>query len=90
MITFFNLRSLLLIVAMEATDPIGPSDVAQMDLDELKSTNRRIELDSDELEFPSMTHHMTVRGKLEALVDKDVINYTEMQSVYDRWKGNKQ
>lgn len=61
-----------------------------MDLDELKRTNRDIDIDADNLEFPSMAHHMTVRGKLEALVDKGAITYDEMESVYERWTESKQ
>ena len=72
-----------------STQTLTTSDVVGMDLDELKRTNKEIEIDPDEIEFAPMAHHMTVRGKLEALVEKDAIDYDEMQQIYDDWKESK-
>ena len=69
---------------------LNADDIASMDLDELKRTSRDIEAEPDEITFSPMAHHMTVRGKLEALVDKDVIDYDEMQEIYNGWKESKQ
>lgn len=86
--TLFNLQSLSYTVM--SASALGVDEVIQMDLDELKRTNKNIELDADDLSFPAMAHHMTVRGKLEALVEKDVISYDEMSAVYEEWKESKQ
>lgn len=73
-----------------STQALTTNDVVKMDLDELKRTNRDIDLDIDDLKFPPMAHHMTVRGKLEALVEKDAIDYDQMQNIYEEWKESKQ
>ena len=73
-----------------STQTLSTNDIVKMDLDELKRTNRDIDLDVDDLEFPPMAHHMTVRGKLEALVEKDAIDYDQMQNIYEEWKESKQ
>lgn len=75
---------------MAQQEVITNDDVVSMDLDELKNTAREIDVDTDELEFPSMAHHMTVRGKLEALVEHGVIDYDEMETLYEQWKEGKQ
>lgn len=68
---------------------IGPDDIVDMDLDDLKQTSKPIDVEADELDFPSMAHHMTVRGKLEALVEKDVLTWSEADEVYDAWQESK-
>lgn len=73
-----------------STQVITEDDVVQMDLDDLKRTSMDFEVDPDELSFPTMAHHMTVRGKLEALVEHDAIDYDDMETVYSRWKESKQ
>lgn len=73
-----------------AAQALSASDVQEMDIDEIKRTNQEFDIDAPELEFPSMAHHMTVRGKLEALVNHDAITYDEMEEVYERWKESKQ
>lgn len=75
---------------MSTQEVIETDDVVSMDLDELKRTNRDFEVDPDELQFPSMAHHMTVRGKLEALVENGAIDYDDMEQIYERWKEGKQ
>lgn len=75
---------------MAQVETVTADDIPAMDLDELKRTNAEIDVDASELSFPSMAHHMTVRGKLEALVDKGAISYDEMENIYARWKENKQ
>lgn len=75
---------------MASAETLNTRDIITMDLDELKRTNNDIDVDPDDLEFPSMAHHMTVRGKLEALVDKGAIDYSDMEDVYERWKESKQ
>lgn len=73
-----------------ATESLDTEDIKRIDLSELKQTKKQIEIDPDDLDFPSMAHHMTVRGKLEALVASDAISYDEMEEVYERWKQSKQ
>lgn len=68
---------------------IGPDDVVDMDIDDLKSTSKPVDIQADELSFPSMAHHMTVRGKLEALVEKDVLSWEEADEVYEDWQESK-
>lgn len=75
---------------MSAQEVVTADDVKRMDLDELKRTNRDFDIDVDELEFPPFAHHMTVRGKLEALVEREIIDYDQMASLYEQWKENKQ
>lgn len=74
---------------MATATALTNEDVVKMDLDEIKRTSREFDIDPEELEFPSMAHHMTVRGKLEALVDKDAITYDDMTNVYETWMENK-
>lgn len=74
---------------MAATEALSNDDVIAMDLQEIKRTSRDFDLDPDELQFPSMAHHMTVRGKLEALVNQDAITYNEMDQIYESWMENK-
>lgn len=85
MITLFNPQTLYLTVMS-----IEAQDVVRMDLDELKRTSRDLDVDPDDIDFPPMAHHMTVRGKLEALVEKEVITYEQMQEIYENWKEGKQ
>jgi hypothetical protein len=74
---------------MAQAETLTSEDIVRMDLDELKRTSNDIDVDPGDLDFPSMAHHMTVRGKLEALVDKDAIDYGDMEEVYERWKESK-
>lgn len=74
----------------EATEVLTAQDIAEMDLDELKRSTKPIEVDAKDITFPAFEHHMTVRGKLEALVRKDVITFDEFEEVYDRWRESKQ
>ena len=74
---------------MATSTALTNEDVVKMDLDEIKRTSREFDIDAEELEFPSMAHHLTVRGKLEALVDKDAITYDDMTNVYETWMENK-
>lgn len=68
---------------------IDADDIVRMDLDDLKSTEKPIDVQADELSFPSMAHHMTVRGKLETLVEKDVIDWKQCENIYNEWKESK-
>lgn len=79
-----------LLVSVMSAEAITADDIATMDLDELKRSSRDISADPDDIEFPPMAHHMTVRGKLETLVEKSVIDYDEMQVIYEDWKEGKQ
>ena len=72
---------------MSTQEALDKSDVIRMDLEELKRTTADFDVDAAEIDFPSMTHHMTVRGKLEALADSGAISLDEMQEAYDRWKS---
>lgn len=74
---------------MAATETLDEEDIITMDLDELKRTNSEFDVDASDIDFPPMAHHMTVRGKLEALVDKGIIDYDEMESIYRRWNESK-
>lgn len=74
------------------SEVIDETAVIGMDLEELKKTSRDFDVDAGDLgeTIPTMAHHMTVRGKLEALVEQDVLSYNEMDQVYDRWNERKQ
>jgi len=66
-------------------------DIKNVELEEIKNTEAgAFEIDADELSFPSYRHHMTVRGKLEALAEKGVITDEEFSAVYSNWKSSKQ
>jgi hypothetical protein len=66
-------------------------DVIEMELETLKNTTRAFDVDHDELaeKIPTMEHHMTVRGKLDALMDQDVLSTQKAESVYERWNERK-
>lgn len=70
---------------------IDEEDVVAMELDELKKTSAEIDVDPETLgeTIPTMSHHMTVRGKLEALVEQGALTYDEMDEVYGLWDERK-
>ena len=74
---------------MSTQEVLDETDVVRIDLEELKRTNADFDVDASDIDFPSMTHHMTVRGKLEALADSGAISFDEMQRAYDRWQSQK-
>lgn len=70
-----------------ANEILDEEDVVNMSSEELKATNREIEIDPDELveTFPPFEHHMTVKAKLRILARKGVIEMTDVEDIHTEW-----
>lgn len=71
-----------------ANEVLDEEDVVNMSSDELKATNRDIDVDPDELveSFPPFEHHMTVKAKLRELARKDAIEVSQVDSIHQAWQ----
>lgn len=73
-----------------ANEALSANEVVSMDAEEIRHTSKELDIDPDDIEFPKMMHHATVQAKLEALADRGVLTYTEVEEVYDRWMERRQ
>lgn len=67
---------------------ITSDDIRNMSPKEIRETEEDFDVQVDEISFSSFTHHFTVKYRLGALIDRDVITEAEATWVEDKWKGD--